>query len=161
MESFSRIAHKEKYLVDIVGQSGEEAVIPLVPTGQLQSLHAGDRFKVIQKISLTTQFTWSGDHTVEAIESAVTAVAEGEADDRFVIILSDANFERYGITADHLKRAMEANPKVKTALVAFGEGAEATWLPTALPGKAHRVADTAGIPTALRAILSSMLGGGL
>lgn len=78
-----------------------------------------------------------------------------------MIIISDANFERYGITADHLKTAMEGNPKVKCALIAIGEGAEATWLPKALPGKAHRVVDTGGIATALRNILGSFLGGAL
>jgi hypothetical protein len=31
MESFARLSRKEKYRVDLVGQSGEEAVIPLVP----------------------------------------------------------------------------------------------------------------------------------
>ena len=34
---------------------------------------------------------------------------------------------------------MEINPKVKVALPAIGEGAEAAWLPKALPGKAYRV----------------------
>lgn len=65
-----------------------------------------------------------------------------------------------GITAEHLKHAMELNPKVKCSLIAIGEGAEATWLPNALPGKAHRVTDTSGIATALRTILASALGAG-
>lgn len=31
LESFARLTKKEKYRVDIVGHSGEEAVIPYVP----------------------------------------------------------------------------------------------------------------------------------
>lgn len=49
-------------------------------------------------------------------------------DDWFVIAISDANFGRYQITADDLKRAMDRNPKVHTALICIGDGAEATWL---------------------------------
>lgn len=51
----------------------------------------------------------------------------GHADDWFVIAISDANFARYQITADELQRAMDRNPKVHTALICIGEGAEASW----------------------------------
>lgn len=56
-----------------------------------------------------------------------------------VIAITDANFHRYGITAAELKKAMESNQKVKCSLIAIGEGAEVTWLPKVLPGKAYRV----------------------
>lgn len=56
LESFSRLQRKEKYRVDIVGQSGEEAVIPLVPLDTIQLMHAGDRYKVIQKVRCYTIF---------------------------------------------------------------------------------------------------------
>lgn len=49
LESFARLSRKEKYRIDIVGQSGEEAVIPLVPLDTMPQ-HAGDRYKVIQKM---------------------------------------------------------------------------------------------------------------
>lgn len=83
--------------------------------------------------------------TVEAIEKAVTEVAKFDAgaspavntvfhlynkfslDEWFVIAITDANFGRYDISADDLKRAMTRQPKVKTALICIGEGAEATW----------------------------------
>jgi von Willebrand factor A domain-containing protein 8 len=45
LESFSRLQRKEKYRIDIVGHSGEEAVIPLVPLDSLAGLHAGDFYK--------------------------------------------------------------------------------------------------------------------
>jgi hypothetical protein len=48
-------------------------------------------------------------------------------DDWFVIAISDANFERYGISANDLRRVMTRNPKVHTALICIGEGAEASW----------------------------------
>jgi hypothetical protein len=48
-------------------------------------------------------------------------------DDWFVIAITDANFGRYHITPDDLKRAMNKDPKVHTALICIGDGAEAVW----------------------------------
>lgn len=65
----------------------------LVPLDKLPS-HAGDRYKVLEKMSLIPQYAWSGDHTIEAIEAGVTEVALADADDYFVVVITDANFER-------------------------------------------------------------------
>lgn len=59
---------------------------------------------------------WAGDHTLEAIEAAVTEVASADADDWFVVTITDANFERYGITSGDLRRVMSGNAKVKTCV---------------------------------------------
>ncbi|KAL8292641.1 hypothetical protein RQP46_001253 [Phenoliferia psychrophenolica] len=158
LESFARLSRKEKYRIDLVGQSGEEAVIPLVALDALPT-HAGDRYKVIQKMAVIPQYAWAGDHTIEAITKGVADCADSDADDFFVICITDANFSR--ITADDLRGAMEINPKVKVALLAIGEGAEAAWLPKALPGKAYRVMNTTDIATNLRAILGQMLSSAL
>lgn len=61
------------------------------------------------------------------------------------MIITDANFERYGMTAVDLKRTMNANNKVKVTMIAIGEGAEAAWLPSALPGKAYQVKETSEV----------------
>ena len=65
LESFARLSRKEKFRIDLVGQSGEEAVIPLVALDALPT-HAGDRYKVIQKMAVIPQYAWAGDHTIEA-----------------------------------------------------------------------------------------------
>jgi len=70
---------------------------------------------------------------------------------------------------------MKRNPKVQTALICIGEGAEATWyvdyytatliftffrftrITRNLPGRAFRVKDTADIPSVLRSILSNLI----
>ncbi|KAK4700971.1 von Willebrand factor A domain-containing protein 8, partial [Phenoliferia sp. Uapishka_3] len=159
LESFARLSRKEKYRIDLVGQSGEEAerqVIPLVSLDALPT-HAGERYKVIQKMAVIPQYAWAGDHTIEAITQGVADVADSDSDDFFLICLTDANFARYGITADDLRTAMSSNPKVKVSLIAIGEGAEAAWLPKALPGQAYRVMNTTDIATNIRAILGAML----
>lgn len=60
LEAFSRLSRKEKYRIDLVGQSGEEAVIPLVHLEGLPT-HGGDRYRVIEKMSIIPQYTWSGE----------------------------------------------------------------------------------------------------
>lgn len=65
----------------------------LVALDKLPS-HAGDRYKILEKMSLVPQYAWAGDHTIEAIEAGVTAVADSDSDDYFVIVITDANFER-------------------------------------------------------------------
>ncbi|KAI9056427.1 hypothetical protein FKP32DRAFT_1599153 [Trametes sanguinea] len=155
METFDRLTRKEKYVWDIYGHSGDSPSIPLVEAGQ--ELEIRDRWKVVDKMETVTQYTFAGDYTLEAIDKAVTEIAKFDADDWFVIAITDANFARYGITAEDLQRVMNRNPKVHTALICIGEGAEATWIPKNLPGRGYRVANTADIPAVLRSILSTMV----
>ena len=91
-----------------------------------------------------------------------------------MIAISDANFGRYHITAQDLKRVMDRNDKVQTALICIGEGAEAAWycvsfeqvstnfnlfarIPKNFQGRGYRVSNTHDIPKVLRSILSSMV----
>ena len=83
---------------------------------------------------------------MEAIDKAVNEVAKFDAgesvlcsdavhalkgpssqDDWFVITITDANFARYAISEEDLHRVMTRQPKVHTALICIGEGAEALW----------------------------------
>jgi hypothetical protein len=82
-------------------------------------------------------------------------------DDYIVIAITDANFDRYGITAEDLRRSLTRNSKVHVALLGIGEGAETEWLPTVLPGKAFCVRETGDLARTLRTILSSTLDRGL
>ncbi|KAJ7628770.1 AAA domain-containing protein [Roridomyces roridus] len=156
METFDRLSRKEKYVWDMYGHSGDGADIQLVdalkPPKDMK-----DRWKVVEKMHMIPQYAFAGDYTVEAIEKGVKEVAAFDADDWFVIAITDANFERYGISPDDVARAMKRNPKVHTALICIGEGAEATWIPRSIPGRGFRVSNTADIPTVLRSILSTMV----
>ncbi|KZT64100.1 hypothetical protein DAEQUDRAFT_679169 [Daedalea quercina L-15889] len=150
--TFNRLTRKDKYIWD----SGDSPVIPLVESDRLPS-EIKDRWKVVEKMELVTQYAFAGDYTVEAIENAVNEVAKFDADDWFVITITDANFARYGISEEYLHRVMTRQPKVHTALVCIGEGAEALWIPKKLQGKGFRVTNTADIPVVLRSILSTMV----
>ncbi|KAJ7121114.1 AAA domain-containing protein [Mycena epipterygia] len=156
METFDRLSRKEKYVWDMYGHSGDGPDIQLVdalkPPTEMK-----DRWKVVEKMALVPQYAFAGDYTVEAIEKGVKDVAAFDADDWFVIAITDANFERYLIKPEDITRAMNRDPKVHTALICIGEGAEAAWIPRSIPGRGFRVANTADIPTVLRSILSTMV----
>ncbi|GAA5909649.1 hypothetical protein JCM8208_003837 [Rhodotorula glutinis] len=161
-EAFNQLSKqgKSKYSIDILGHSGEGAEIPFVAVDALPS-NAGDRWRIVEKMALISQYCWPGDETLNAINKAVDAVAEADADDYIVIALSDANFERYGITKDDIRRSLTRNPKVHVALLAIGEGAETAWLPKVLPGKAFTVRQTGDLARTIRTVLSATLDKGL
>ncbi|KAJ7230837.1 AAA domain-containing protein [Mycena haematopus] len=156
METFDRLSRKEKYVWDMYGHSGDGADIVLVdalkPPTEMK-----DRWKVVEKMLMIPQYAFAGDYTVEAIEKGVKDVGAFDADDWFVIAITDANFGRYLIKPEDISHAMKRDPKVHTALICIGEGAEATWIPKSIPGRGYRVKNTADIPTVLRSILSTMV----
>ncbi|KAH8980661.1 AAA domain-containing protein [Lactarius akahatsu] len=122
MESFNVLSRKDKYAWD----SGDEPEIPLVKVGDSVE-EVSERWAVAQKMKYITQYTFSGDSTVAAIEKAVDEVAAFDGDDHFVIALTDANFGQYRITSADLGRVMNRHPKVKTALICICEDSEAAW----------------------------------
>jgi len=156
METFDRLTRKDKYIWDITGHSGDGPDISLVQVAKPPS-ELKDRWKVIEKMRMVPQYAFAGDFTVEAILNGIEEVSKHDADDWFVIAITDANFQRYGITPEELTRAMKRSPKVNTALICIGEGAEAKWVTTMLPSRGFLVKNIADVPVVLRSILSTMV----
>ncbi|KJA23810.1 hypothetical protein HYPSUDRAFT_137004 [Hypholoma sublateritium FD-334 SS-4] len=152
METFDGLSRKEKYVWD----SGDGPDITLTEANKPPT-ELKERWKVTEKMYMVPQYAFAGDYTVESIMKGVDEVAKYDADDWFVIAITDANFGRYQISSEDLTRAMKHNPKVNTALICIGEGAEASWVTKSLPGRAFRVANTGDIPNVLRSILSTMV----
>ncbi len=67
-----------------------------------------------------SQFCWSGDHTIEATRTAVERIAEAKAEQKYVVVLSDANFSRYGIKPSDFSKLMFADPAVKVYTIFIG-----------------------------------------
>lgn len=68
-----------------------------------------------------SQFCWSGDHTLQATEYAVDTISKEECDEAIVVVLSDANLERYGISPKSLANALtKQEPKVQAYAVFIG-----------------------------------------
>ncbi|KAE9393793.1 hypothetical protein BT96DRAFT_958988 [Gymnopus androsaceus JB14] len=143
METFDRLSRKDKYVWD----SGDEPVIPLV-TAEQPPTELKERWKVTEKMYMIPQYAFAGDNTVEAIQKGVEDVAKFDADDWFVITITDANFGRYQITPEEVSRAYEETPESEH---------EFHRITKSLPGAGFRVQDTGDIPMVLRSILSSMV----
>lgn len=67
-----------------------------------------------------SQFCWTGDHTMEATRTAIEQVTKNMGDDYFVIVLSDANFSRYGIKPKHFAALMNSYPRVNVYAIFIG-----------------------------------------
>ncbi|CAO1618558.1 unnamed protein product [Parajaminaea phylloscopi] len=167
MEAMSRV-DSSKFVYDVVGHNGETDALPLVDA-QKPPQNAGKRWKVLRDLTSSTQFTMSGDNTVEGIEAAVKGLAkedaegggsdQGRYDDLLLIALSDANLGRYGITSQKLERALnKSRDKVKGAVIFIGGEMEAQRMAKELPGKAFNCQDLKTLPMLLSEILVGMVG---
>ena len=67
-----------------------------------------------------SQFCLSGDSTLQATKYAVESLAKEESDEAFLIVLSDANFERYGISPSKFGEILRGNEKVNAYAIFVG-----------------------------------------
>ena len=67
-----------------------------------------------------SQFCLSGDNTLEAAKHAIESVAKDDADEHFVILLSDANFDRYGIRPSNFGEILTSDDEVNAYAIFIG-----------------------------------------
>ncbi|XP_073701902.1 von Willebrand factor A domain-containing protein 8 [Garra rufa] len=156
MEALENYEHKFKY--DIMGHSGDGFDIDLVRCDKVPKNNK-ERLKVLQTMHAHSQFCMSGDYTLEGTEHAVNVLANEEADEHFVIVLSDANLERYGISPDRFAHALTSNPQVNAFAIFIGSlGDQADRLQRTLPaGRSFVAMDTKQIPQILQQIFTSTM----
>lgn len=106
---------------DIYGHSGESARIPFVPMDG-HPANEKERLNILKRMLAHSQFCSSGDYTVEALAAAVRELdaEDGDFDERFVVLLSDANLDRYGIRPAELSSALQIGDKVNAFVVLIG-----------------------------------------
>ncbi|XP_050802815.1 von Willebrand factor A domain-containing protein 8 isoform X5 [Gopherus flavomarginatus] len=156
MEAFENYEHKFKY--DIVGHSGDGFNIALVGSDKVPKNNK-QRLEIIKIMHAHAQFCMSGDHTLEGTEHAVREIAKEEADEYFVIVLSDANLERYGIPPARFAQTLTINPQVNAFAIFIGSlGDQADRLQKMLPaGRSFIAMDTKQIPQILQQIFTSTM----
>ncbi|KAK7080894.1 von Willebrand factor A domain-containing protein 8 [Halocaridina rubra] len=156
MEAFEGFETKFKY--DVFGHSGEDIQVPLVETKNIPKNNK-QRLDVLKTMQAHTQFCLSGDHTLEAAQEAVKQIAKEESDESFVILLSDANLDRYGIRPSELAKALTAEPTVNTYAIFIGSlGNQALSLTRALPaGRSFVCLDLTKLPQILQQIFASAM----
>lgn len=118
MEAFDGFETKIKY--DIVGHSGEAVEIPFINANNTPR-DDKRRLETIKMMHAHSQFCWSGDHTLPAARNAVDALAKEDCDEAIVVVLSDANLSRYGISPRNLNDILQKQaPKVQAYVIFIG-----------------------------------------
>uniref|UniRef100_A0A8C8RXU2 von Willebrand factor A domain-containing protein 8 n=1 Tax=Pelusios castaneus TaxID=367368 RepID=A0A8C8RXU2_9SAUR len=156
MEAFENYEHKFKY--DIVGHSGDGFSIGLVGSDNVPKNNK-QRLKILKIMHAHAQFCMSGDHTLEGTEHAIREIAKEDADEYFVIVLSDANLERYGIPPSRFAQTLTIDPQVNAFAIFIGSlGDQADRLQRRLPaGRSFIAMDTKQIPQILQQIFTSTM----
>nr|XP_057938465.1 von Willebrand factor A domain-containing protein 8 isoform X2 [Doryrhamphus excisus] len=156
MEALESYEHKFKY--DILGHSGDGYDIELVQVNKVPKNNK-QRLTVLKTMHAHAQFCMSGDHTVEGTAASIKELSQEEADEHFVVVLSDANLERYGIRPEHFARVLTSDPQVNAFAIFIGSlGDQAERLQKTLPaGRSFVAMDTAQIPQILQQIFTSTM----
>uniref|UniRef100_A0A8C8YHY0 von Willebrand factor A domain-containing protein 8 n=1 Tax=Prolemur simus TaxID=1328070 RepID=A0A8C8YHY0_PROSS len=156
MEAFEN--YEEKFKYDIAGHSGDGYNIGLVPINKIPKDNK-QRLEVLKTMHAHSQFCMSGDHTLEGTEHAIKEIVKEEADEYFVIVLSDANLSRYGIHPAKFAQILTSNPQVNAFAIFIGSlGDQATRLQRTLPaGRSFVAMDTKDIPQILQQIFTSTM----
>ncbi|XP_059607607.1 von Willebrand factor A domain-containing protein 8 [Phlebotomus argentipes] len=155
MEAFEGFAHKVEY--DIVGHSGETYYIPFVDAKKPPK-DDRVRLETIKMMHAHAQYCWSGDHTLLATNHAVDQLAQEECDEAIVVVLSDANLQRYGISPAKVAQALQKRePKVQAYVIFIGSiGEEAEIINQKMPpGRSFVCMDLAQLPQILKQIFTS------
>ncbi|CAG5865389.1 unnamed protein product [Menidia menidia] len=156
MEALENYEHKFKY--DVVGHSGDGYDIELVNADKVPKNNK-QRLKVLKTMHAHAQFCMSGDHTLEGTEASIKELSREEADEHFVVVLSDANLERYGIRPERFAQVLTSDPQVNAFAIFIGSlGDQAERLQKTLPaGRSFVAMDTKQIPQILQQIFTSTM----
>jgi hypothetical protein len=140
-----------RFKLYISGHNGSSAKIPLVKPET--DLNEAAQLRVLEGMIANTQYTWAGDNTVEAISLAVEEATKGE----LIIIISDANLERYNITVEDLKPLQDQN--VHAHLIFIGSlGDEAFELASRIPNERAQVCfQSSELPLIIKKIVTTAL----
>lgn len=67
-----------------------------------------------------SQYCISGDNTLEATQHAISSLAKEDTDESIVVVLSDANLERYGIPPGNFAKILASNSDVNAYAIFIG-----------------------------------------
>ncbi|XP_011166750.2 von Willebrand factor A domain-containing protein 8 isoform X1 [Solenopsis invicta] len=154
MEAFS--GYEGKFQYDIVGHSGDDYRIVFVDRTQPPTDNKR-RLEVIKTMHAHSQFCMSGDNTLQATQHAIASLAKEDSDESIVVVLSDANLDRYGISPKRFAKLLMSNADVNAYAIFIGSlGDQATRLMKEMPsGRAFVCMDLKNIPRILQQIFAA------
>ncbi|CAI5456254.1 unnamed protein product [Caenorhabditis angaria] len=149
----------DKIEYDIIGHSGDSPAVKFVDKESYPKNNR-ERLNILKKMLAHTQYCMSGDNTVECVRYAVKELSKkDDYDETVVILVSDANLQRYGIQPKELKEEMIKEPTVNCFVVFIGSlGEQAERLLEELPsGKSFVLKDSAELPKIMETIFASTI----
>lgn len=145
----------------ITGHSGTSDNINFIGFDEEKPSNESERLTVLASMAAHAQYTLSGDNTLGAVRGAIkNVVSKSEGDvqaERFVFVISDANFDRYGISPRYLAELMTKEPRVQVHFILIASlDDEAGRIAKALPtGRVHLCFESTDLPSVFRSILTS------
>lgn len=141
----------KRFKLQIVGHNGSSARIPFVTANTTND--PAQQLRILEGMVAHTQYTYAGDRTLEAIESAISAAQPNEV----VLVISDANLKRYRIEPDEVAALLQRSD-VHAHLILIGSmGEEASELAQAIPnGRAQVCSESEELPLLMKNILASV-----
>ncbi|CAG8551939.1 10699_t:CDS:2 [Diversispora eburnea] len=157
MESFKSFEHKFQYR--IIGHSGDSPNIEFVKEDKYPRTEK-EMFKVLTQMYTHSQFCLS-DNTLNATIQAIKEITKEDADDYFVVVLSDANITQYRINPEDIAKVLKSTEKVNSFMIFIGSlQDQAEKLKSNLGSHAHVCMDNKDLPKVMKSIfLASMLKG--
>lgn len=151
--AFKSFEHKFKYT--LAGHSGDGPDIDFLKNGKYPRNEA-ERFEIMKQMHNHATFCLSGDTTLPAINEAIKHVAsQDNADDRFVIILSDANLAQYNILTHQISKALYSDDRVNAYIVFIGGlGDQSDGFVKGVGEKAFRCESTSSLVRIFKKILA-------
>ena len=152
-----------KHPQSCVGHNGDSAEIPLFSSSASSTSSSSStsdpktQLRILERMVAHTQYTFPGDRTLEAMDHAMTHAGDGD----LILVISDANLQRYRIDPDDvgtlLLSSSRRSTNVHAHLVLIGSfGDEANQLARAIPNERAQVCmDTAELPRILTTIVAS------
>ncbi|KAI3381394.1 hypothetical protein SNEBB_005189 [Seison nebaliae] len=97
---------RDDIVYEIIGHSGEDDAIEFVKV-HYPPKNAKQKIDILKMMIAHSQFCFAGDNTVSCLKNKqenikkLLEAKDDKFDEAFIIILSDANFRRYGINVDN------------------------------------------------------------
>lgn len=145
---------EHKFVYNMSMHSGGTADAPLLEAGRPPA-EEGERARVVGALFAHAWSAPSGDNSLQAVRRAVEAAGRADADERIVVLLSDANLGRYDVSPEEIGEALRSNPHVRAYCVFVAEPAAAEWLAEQLPlGQGFAVQDVAKLPRVMKEVFA-------
>lgn len=116
------------------------------------------REEIVEKLYGLALSAAQGDNTLLATNWAVANVTSEEADEYFVIVLSDANLGRYSISPKEFGQALTKDEKVNGFAIFIAEPGAAEWLQKEIPmGRGISCMKPSELPAIFKTVLASQM----